>query len=192
MHNVVFLVTACKKSGPIQQMLNIISHLDRNVFKPFLITIYPESNDGTSQLQKYLSAGVVHHYVPLSKKDIILGKTRSLKDKLDEIHPIAIHSLGVFPDLAISKMRYKGHIITMRNYIFEDYCAKFGTLKGLILAYIHLFAVKRADKVFSCSKSLSVKYKEKLKLDFPYIQNGVELGKYYPVDSEKRIFKESV
>ena len=71
MHNVVFFVTACKKSGPIQQMLNIISHLDKNVFKPFLITIYPESNDGTSQLQKYLSAGVEHHYVPLSKKDII-------------------------------------------------------------------------------------------------------------------------
>lgn len=42
---VVFLMTSCKKSGPVQQMLNIIKNLDRNKFEPVLVTMYPEDKN---------------------------------------------------------------------------------------------------------------------------------------------------
>ena len=98
---VVYLITSCKKTGPIQQTLNIIKNLDRIKFEPTLITIYPELTDGTSQLEKFTSI-CKHLYIPMSKLDIIIGNYKNLTEALDEIHPDVIHSLGVFPDYAIS------------------------------------------------------------------------------------------
>lgn len=186
MRNIVFLMTACKKSGPVQQMLSIIKHLDRKEFNPYLVTLYDEATDGSSQLQKYIAQGVKHIFVPLSKKKILLGQTENLKNVLDELKPDAIHSLGVFPDFALSRLHYPKHLTTLRNYVYEDYIAKFGKVKGLILAKLHLYAAKRADKVLVCSRSLASKYKEKLHLDFPFIQNGVELDKYHNVTEEEK------
>ena len=99
--NVAFVVTACKKSGPIEQMLSIFTYMDREKFNPILVTLYEEPSDGTSQLQRYLDLGVTHIRVPLGKKEILLGKTQALKKKLDELHADIAHSLGVFPDFAL-------------------------------------------------------------------------------------------
>ena len=100
MKKVVFLMTACKKSGPVQQMLNIIKNLDRNEFEPHLVTLYPEP-DEDSQLEKYLPY-VKHHYVPTGKIAIVSGRDLELRKVLEKIKPDVIHSLGVFPDYAIS------------------------------------------------------------------------------------------
>ena len=43
MKKVVFLMTHCKKSGPVQQMLNIIKNLNRDEFEPHLVTLYGAS-----------------------------------------------------------------------------------------------------------------------------------------------------
>lgn len=191
--NIVFVVTACKKSGPIEQMLNIITYLNRQEFTPILITLYEEPKDGTSQLERYLDLGVVHYRVPLRKKDIILGRTKILKKKLDELKPDIIHSLGVFPDYAISSMRYPGHVITLRNFIFEDYPIKFGKIKGMILAKLHIWAMKRTDQTWTCSESLSNQYRYELKLDYPFIRNGVNTSKFIKVTKEeKRTLKEKL
>lgn len=55
---VVFLMTSCKKSGPVQQMLNIIKNLDRNKFEPVLVTMYPEDKQLS---QKKLYDAYVKH-----------------------------------------------------------------------------------------------------------------------------------
>lgn len=73
------MITACKKSGPIEQMLSIFTYMDRDIFNPILVTLYDEPTDGTSQLQRYLDIGVYHVQVPLDKKDILLGNTKELK-----------------------------------------------------------------------------------------------------------------
>ena len=74
-----FVFTACKQSGPIQQMFNLIKYLDKDVFEPILITLYDEPTDGTSRLKMYTDYGIEHHRCLLNKLDIILGKTSSLK-----------------------------------------------------------------------------------------------------------------
>ena len=132
--NVAFVVTACKKSGPIEQMLSIFTYMDREKFNPILVTLYEEPSDGTSQLQRYLDLGVTHIRVPLGKKEILLGKTQALKKKLDELHADIAHSLGVFPDFALSRLKYPGHVTTLRNFVYEDYPAKFGKITGTVMA----------------------------------------------------------
>ena len=68
---IVFLLTACKKTGPVQQMLNIIKNLDRDEFEPHLVTLYPESEG--SQLDKYLPYAE-HHFAPSGKLALVTGR----------------------------------------------------------------------------------------------------------------------
>ena len=191
--NVAFLVTACKKSGPIEQMLSIFTYIDRECFNPILVTLYDEPTDGTSQLQRYLDIGVKHVQVPLSKKDIMLGNTKALKSKLDSLDVDIVHALGVFPDFALSRMQYPGHVTTLRNFIYEDYPVKFGKIIGTIMAKMHLYAMKRTAQTWTCSKSLARKYREELKLEFPYIQNGVNVSNFTrPTKEQKEDMREKL
>ena len=191
--NVAFLVTACKKSGPIEQMLSIFTYIDRERFNPILVTLYDEPTDGTSQLQRYLDIGIKHVQVPLSKKDIMLGNTKVLKSKLDSLDVDIVHALGVFPDFALSRMQYPGHVTTLRNFIYEDYPVKFGKIIGTIMAKMHLYAMKRTAQTWTCSKSLARKYREELKLEFPYIQNGVNVSNFTrPTEEQKEDMREKL
>lgn len=176
--NIAFLVTACKKSGPIEQMLSIFTYMNRDIFNPILVTLYDEPTDGTSQLQRYIDIGVYHTHVPLSKKDILLGNTKELKKRLDDLNIDIVHALGVFPDFALSRMKYPGHVTTLRNYVYEDYPVKFGKIIGMVMAKMHLYAMKRTDMTWTCSASLAKKYKDELNLEYSYIQNGVNVEKF--------------
>ena len=164
MEKVVFLMTHCKKSGPVQQMLNIIKNLDKDEFEPHLVTLYPEDTVG-SQLALY-EPFVVHHFVPTGKLDMMLGRDKALRKALEKINPDVIHSLGVFPDFAVSRMKKWRQVITLRNYVWDDYPAKFGKLQGGILARLHLYAMKHTSRTVACSESLSRIYKERLGLDY--------------------------
>lgn len=182
---VVFLMTSCKKSGPVQQMLNIIKNLDRNKFEPVLVTMYPEDKK-LSQKELY-DAYVKHFYAPTSKIDVMLGRTKTLKNVLKEIQPDVIHSLGVFPDFAVSRMKCFNQIITLRNYVYEDYPAKFGKLLGTIMAKMHIYAMKHTKKTVACSESLSKMYANKLRLKYDFVRNGVDVDQYCLSTPEEKV-----
>lgn len=189
---ILFLMTSCKKTGPTQQMLNIITNLDRKKFEPLLLTIYQEETDGTSQLYKFKKI-CKHIFVPVSKKDILLNKFDKLSAVLKEIDPDVIHSLGVFPDYAVSKIKKYPQIITLRNYVWDDYPAKFGKIKGTILAELHIYAMKHTNVTVTCSESLSKIYKEKLSMNYRFIRNGVDLNNYTRAsENEKNILREKL
>lgn len=177
-------MTSCKKSGPVQQMFNIIKNLDRNKFEPVLVTIYPEDMDVS---QKYLYDPLVtHYYAHTGKLDVMLGRTGKLKKVLDEINPDVIHSLGVFPDFAVSRMKRFNQIITLRNYVYEDYPAKFGKVLGTIMAKMHIYAMKHAKKTVACSQSLSKIYSSNLGLKYDFVRNGVDVDQYSVANQDEK------
>lgn len=183
MKKIVFLMTACKKSGPVQQMLNIIKNLDREEFTPYLVTLYPEQEG--SQLDKYLPY-VTHKYAPCNKLSLVMGRDYELRKALDDISPDVIHSLGVFPDYAVTRMKKWNHIVTLRNYVYEDYPAKFGWLRGYIMVRLHLSAMKHTSMTVTCSESLARVYKDKLGLSFDYVRNGVDIDEYTKPSNEEK------
>ena len=183
---VCFLMTSCKKCGPVQQMLNIIKYLDKENFNPILVTIYPEPTDGSSQLPKYLNY-VKHYYIPIGKLAVITGRTKQLKELLNKIKPDIIHSLGVFPDYAVSRMKRYRQLITLRNFVWEDYPVKFGKVRGSILAKLHLYAMQHTTKTVTCSQSLSTIYREKLQLSYDFIRNGVDVEQYTKSTSQEML-----
>lgn len=170
-----------------------MAHMDRNQFQPTIITLYDEI-DNESDLDKFIELGIEHYKVPLSKKDVILGKTASLKKKIQELNPDLIHSMGVFPDYAVARMNLGCQVITLHNYMHDDYIAKFGMVQGSILEMLQMYAIKKAKKVWTCSESLSKIYMEKRKLKFDFIRNGVDISKYRKAESqeEKDIVRESL
>lgn len=182
-YTVTYVFTSCKRCGPIQVMYNLIKNIDRNQFNIVLITIYDEV-EGESELEKFISFGVKHYRVPLSKIDIILNNTKKLKNLLIELNPSIIHSMGVFPDYAVSRMQFNCQVITLHNYMHEDFYAKFGLIQGFILETMQMSAVKRATKVWTCSKSLSQIYEKNNRMHFDYIRNGVDVKKYSRIKND--------
>lgn len=185
---IVYLMTSCRKTGPTQQTLNIIKNLDTSMYTPILVTIYEE--EPTSRLADYLPYISEHYFCKLSKKQILLNKCNNLKNLLERIKPDLIHTVGVFPDYAVSKIKLYKHVFTLRNYIYDDYPALFGKIKGTILAKMQLYAIKKSDRVVACSQSLSRIYKEKLNINVSYIRNGVDTKKYKPsTENEKKLIR---
>lgn len=181
---IVYLMTACKRKGPVQQTLNIIKNIDNNMFYPILITIYEEEKD--TRLNDYLPYVNEHYYINTSKKSILLKKTDELDMILNKINPDVIHTVGLFPDLYVSNLKKYNQITTLRNYVYEDYPTKFGKIKGFIMAKMHLHAMKNITKIITCSKSLAQIYKDKLNKNFDYIQNGVDISKYEIISKEEK------
>lgn len=182
---VLYVMTHCTKSGPIQQMLNLISNLDQSRFQAYLVTIYEEDTSGLSMLEDYKK--VIHHkLIPISKRDILLGRTKPMQDYISDIQPDVIHSFGVFPDYMIARMRFRNHVLTSRNYVYDDYPDQYGRILGTLLAWIHLYAIKHAKYARCCSESLHRIYKEKLEIDLPFIRNGIDVKHFYAVTDDEK------
>lgn len=182
---ILYIVTSCKKTGPIQQTLSIIKNLDIDEFEPILVTLYDEETDGTSQLSQYLKY-VDHFFVRTSKSDILLGKREILEMAIDRIKPDIIHSLGVFPDYAIAKFHKYPHIITLHNYIWDDYPMMYGRIKGGILARLHLYVMDHTSETVTCSESLSIIYRKKTGKSFRFIRNGVDISSISDIPGDER------
>lgn len=182
---IVYLMTACKKCGPTQQTLNIIQNLDPEEFEPILITLYDEEAD--SRMADYLPYVSAHYLVKTGKKSIMLGQDSALRKKLEELQPDLIHTVGVFPDYAVSQIAKYKQIHTLRNYVYDDYPAKFGKVKGTILAKMQLSAMKKSDKTVACSESLTKIYKEKLHQSYDFIRNGVDIEQYTMPDKSEKL-----
>lgn len=181
-------MTACRRSGPAYQMLNVIKYLDSSVFEPILITIYDE--EVSSILADYMPYVSAHYFVKTSKRQIIFGHDKALRRKLEELKPDIVHTVGVFPDYAVSRIGKYKQVHTLRNYVYADYPMKFGKLRGTILAKLQLYAAKRSNKTIVCSESLSKIYEEKLNMSFDFIRNGIDLDKYsVPNEQEKNIIR---
>ena len=66
-----------------------------------------------------------------------------------------VHTSGLFPDLiGLCFVNKKKWILTVRNNPFQDYPLKFGAIPGNLIAYIHLFILKRCNNVLFCSTFL--------------------------------------
>lgn len=172
---ILYIFTSCKSTGPTQQLLNLINNLDYDTFSPYLITIYEEN--GNSLLLEYKKK-IEHKLIPITKCDIILGNTKKIKKMIEIIQPDIIHTSGVFPDYMICRMGIKNHVLTSRNYIYDDYMVEYGKTFGYFLAKLHLYTIKSTAYAQVCSESLQRIYRDKEKLFLPYIRNGVDIKKF--------------
>jgi glycosyltransferase involved in cell wall biosynthesis len=77
-------------------------------------------------------------------------------------------------------------ITTLRNDPFLDYPAKYGKLKGGWMAWQQIKVAHARQGVYTCASSLSDAFKEKYRLNLPFVRNGVDVAYFHPASPERK------
>lgn len=171
---VLFVVSTLKRSGPTNQLFNIIKNLDSSRFEAILLTLSPEPKD--SKLKDFESLGIKLHSLNLSRFFGIFFAKLKLKEFIQMVQPTLIHTQGIRADSLLASLNLElPWVLTARNYPLEDYPSKFGKLWGGLMARKHVSVLKHCTNVIACSKSIQTSLAEIGIESFP-IQNGVAIG----------------
>lgn len=188
---IAYIVSTLRRTGPTHQLLYIIRYLDRNDFEPLVITLSPEPDD--SMMETFLEEEIPVYTLGLGRlKGLLYGRI-NLESMVRDLAPDLVHTQGLRPDLMGLGIGGRPLVSTQRNDPFVDYPAKYGKLKGGLMAWQQLRAIHKGKNVYACSSSLAEAYKEKYRLHIPFVQNGVDTEALLPVDSgEKRRLREEL
>ncbi|MGC9341491.1 MAG: glycosyltransferase [Bacteroidales bacterium] len=150
---ILYITSTLKKSGPTNQLLSLIKHLNRKIYKPVILTLSPEASD--SSMEDFKKHGVILHSLRLSRiKGIFYAKNR-LITLINEIKPDIIHTQGIRADsLMASYHRNIPWVLTSHNYPVYDYTMKYGKLKGTLLSTKHLSSIGKCKNVIACSNTI--------------------------------------
>lgn len=178
---IAFVETNCKKNGPIKQTLNIIRNMDRKIFEPYLVTVWPEESDN-SMIDEYKKLGISVYSANISKKKSIIFGKRAIKKILKKIEPDIVQGVGMPPYRMTLGYKNTVHFVTLRNYCYEDYPDYYGKCIGTAMAFFDINLIKKrmanGEPFVTCSESLTKMYKEKQNMEIPYIRNGVDVSQY--------------
>lgn len=178
---ICYVIVNCKIAGPMNQTLNIIRNLDKKVFDAAFVTLFDEVA-GNSMIESYKKECCFLGCLGLSKVNSLIIGSSKLKKVLEDYKPDIVHSVGMPAyRMALSYKKAKP-LVTMRNYMYEDYPSHYNKVIGTPLAFLDMNLlnrqIKKGEHFVCCSKSLSDIYFEKQNLSLPYIRNGVEIQKY--------------
>ena len=173
MKKILYLVSTLQRSGPTNQLFNLIKHLDRNKFEPHLITLSPESSD--SRWEDYVNLDVKLYSLNLSRiKGALFAKNR-VKALIDTIKPDLIHTQGIRADTLVSSCKLvPSQVITIHNFAPEDYSMKFGRLKAIFMTHQHFKTMRKQVHLIACSKTIQRKL-HSVGIESTAIQNGIEI-----------------
>lgn len=185
---IVFVETNCKKNGPIKQTLNIIRFIDRNIFEPSLLTVWPEDSDN-SMIEEYKKLEIPVLSAKLTKKESILFGNREVRKLLEQLKPDIVQGVGMPPYRMTLGYKEAIHFVTLRNYCYEDYPDYYGKILGTLMAFLDISLIKKRMEVgepfVTCSESLTRLYKSRQNMKIPYIRNGVDVSQYTKRDITK-------
>ena len=173
----------------MRQTLNIIKSLDRKMFSPYVVSIYPE-NESASMKEEFFGQAELK-FIDINKFRAVFGSLKEIKRYIAEINPDVIHSVGVFPDYIISRLKVRNSVLTVRSYAKDDFPDAYGKILGGALVNLHLKAVKSCPYKVACSKSLSEIYKEKFNIEMPFIRDGIDVQAYRAKES-KEVLREKL
>lgn len=182
----LYLVSTLGRTGPTNQLYNIIKHLDKSRFNPMLVTLSPEPAD--SRWSDFEKLGIDVRSLGLSRlKGLFLAKGR-LARLVSDFAPDVIHSQGIRADALNSSLsgNFK-RIATIRNLPQLDYSMKYGPLKGKVMTGQHVKSLKQLDLCVGVSEAVSENLGKRFSIsNVATIPNGVDDEVFYPPDSKKK------
>lgn len=183
---VLYIVSTLKRSGPTNQLYNLIKHLDREHFEPHLVTLSPEPKD--SRWNDFDDLGVQLYSLDLSRaKGFFLAK-RKIKNLIQKVKPNLIHTQGIRADVLSSKINLCiPRLCTVHNYPQQDYAMTYGKLQGLAMLKLHLRALRKIQLCIGVSKSVEKNLNDICHItNTTSISNGVDTEQYHLVSQEQK------
>lgn len=186
MKKILYIVSTLYRSGPTNQLFNLIKYLDREQFEPYLITLTPEPND--SRWDDYAALGVKLYSLNLSRvKGVLLAK-RKVKTFIDKIEPDLIHTQGIRADIISSKLnRTAVKVCTVHNHPQYDYVMNYGKILAKIMLYKHITAFKKLDKCIGVSATVEDNLNQLTdNIKTHSIPNGVDTEFFTPITKSQK------
>lgn len=176
--NILYLSADLRNVGPTRQTLNIIKYSGVKE-SCVVLTMFAEPQETLIDL--YQNEGVKVESLRLNRKLFILNAVKKISAFCVNNHIEVIHSNGVKPDIIayfVAKKNGIKHIITLRNFPMEDLSGRMNPRFGKIIAFIHLYALKRCKYLVACSKTIANKMEKAYGVSIHAIQNGVDTEKF--------------
>lgn len=191
MEKILYIVSTLKRSGPTNQLFNIIKNIDRSSFEPILLTLSPEVKD--SKWQDYLSLGIEMRTLNLSRFSGLFFAKSIIEKLINEIQPALIHTQGIRADQLSSKLISTiPKVATVRNFPQKDFLMTYGDFIGHQMVRSQIRAFKKLSVCVGVSEAVSDNLKNTFNLNHvETIKNGVDTEIYMSVDelAKKRLRK---
>ncbi|CAH6806641.1 putative Glycos_transf_1 domain-containing protein [Vibrio chagasii] len=165
---ILVILPSLKKMGPINVALSTIKRLfDKGVSVSVAAL---DSGDLFEDFEHYSESLVLFQD---SNRLVKLLKIRNFAMNFD-----IVHSHCLLPDIIGMTLSSKKTVSTLHCFLDIDYINLKGKIFGTLLTFVHLFVLRRIDKVVSCSGSVSDYTSDKYNLSSYVIRNGVDESKY--------------
>tara|TARA_R100001440_G_scaffold10656_7_gene19450 strand:- start:21151 stop:22251 length:1101 start_codon:yes stop_codon:yes gene_type:complete len=179
----MYLVSTLKRTGPTNQLLNLVSRVSVNI-EVVVVTLSPE--EGDSLESDFAEKGIRIRSLSLSRLVGLFFSRKALKKIIADEKPDIIHSQGVRSDsLAIKASSGTPCIATVRNFPQLDLPMTYGSIKGKLLELAQLKALKKMSAVCGVSNAVTQNLIQHYGLgSVTCVLNGVDTDRYYPVTAE--------
>lgn len=183
MIKILYVTSTLQRSGPTNQLFNLIKYLDRDAFDPQIITLSPEPTD--SRKADFTSIGCPVHSLGLSRLQGLLYARRLLQKAIAELAPEIIHTQGIRADVLSSRLNTTiPRICTIRNFPQVDYSMTYGRFLGKLMVQHHTHAMLRLNICVGVSSAVKDNLVESWGIrNCTSVQNGVDPDKFSPPPS---------
>lgn len=191
MKKIVYIISTLKRTGPTNILAGTALNLDKKLFKPAVITLSPEEDEQNSWKPELEKAGIEVRCLNLSRLKGFLYGGRALKRAVEAIKPDIVHS-HCFRSSVFSAFFLTGHrrLVTVHSDFEVDFRMMYGRIQGFLMSRIFAWALKKMDKRVSCSAILANSLNKKYpKMEFIYVNNGVNTKFFYPVNDKNYLRK---
>jgi len=151
------------------------------------MTLSPEPPDTLSHLVK--SGGVTCRTLGMTRiAGFVYGRSELAK-AIDMCQPDILHAQGIRSDRLLASLITSLDIpvvTTQRNDPLVDYPGKFGSIRGSMMAKMHIGALRRLPTVVACSSAIAERA-EAYGIATRVIRNGVDEDWFRPVSEEDRV-----
>lgn len=181
---ILYTINFVTNGGPSRVLLNQIYNLNKNEFDIYLLTIIDQNDKSIINNLKKFGVKIIQLKIPKTFLGVVKNDNLIINEVL-KINPDIIHTHGIVTSVILSSKKIKcKKVTTIHNNVYEDYKLTYGSLKGILIAKIHLKCLKRFDYIFCCSKTSYEAIDCKFK-NITYIRNGIDV----PAKSKKEIIR---
>ena len=146
---ILYVVSSLIKTGPTNQLFNIIVNIDWHRFDVTVVTLTKETPDQRNKDFEDVGARVVS----LDSGTLSFWKTlKKLREVVDVVEPQVVHSQGIRSDIFVSVLnRPVQKITTIRCFPQKDYIFAYGKIMGRIAVVVQLLCLRKFDHIVAVS-----------------------------------------
>ncbi len=195
MKKIAFFVNSLIKAGPVNVVYDIVSHIDRTRYEPY-IYVLRENVEFRSVLARFEDLGIKVIFFNFSfiqmelktKKCVEIIEKQLKRDNINIVHSHTYNSAVILSKCSENIKK----IITFHNICNEDFPRQKGFFLGNYMFIRYMRAIKKFDKKIGISEIVSNFYRKKTKDDSVFtIYNGVDCDKFIiPSEIERESLRE--